>query len=130
MTGPTVSVVIASGAGGEFLFRCLDSLREQAAAQGAEVIVADRCGDPTRARLARDYPFVTVVAADGGHRPSVPELRQLGVARACGDVIAIIEEHCVAPDHWLATVRESFRAGDVAVGGPILDADYPRVRDW
>lgn len=63
---PTISVVIAAGAGGEFLFRCLNSLREQAAAQGAEVIVADRCGGETAARLAGDYPCATVVASDPG----------------------------------------------------------------
>jgi hypothetical protein len=130
MTTPTVSVVIASGAGGEFLFRCLDSLREQAAACGAEVIVADRCGGETRSRLAREYPFVTLVPADLDHRPSVPELRALAVERARGDVVAVIEEHCVAPAHWLDTVRTSLQEGDVAVGGPILDADYPRLRDW
>jgi hypothetical protein len=127
---PILSVVIASGAGGEFLFRCLDSLRDQAAAQGAEVIVVDRCGEGTQARLARDFPFVTVVAADLGHRPSVPELRQLGARRARGNVIAVLEEHCIAPRHWLETIRTSFREGDVAVGGPMLPHDYGRVRDW
>jgi len=123
-------VVIASGAGGPFLFRCLDSLREQAAAQGAEVFVVDRCGDETQARLARDYPFVTVVQADLDHRPSVPELRQLGVRRARGDVVAVIEEHCVAAPNWLETIRASFRDSDVAIGGPMLPQEYGRVRDW
>jgi glycosyltransferase involved in cell wall biosynthesis len=130
MSAPTLSVVIASGAGGEFLFRCLDSLREQATAAGAEVIVVDRCGAETRERLARDCPFVTVVPADLGHRPSVPELRALGVEKARGDVVAVIEEHCVAPADWVQAIRESFAEGDVAVGGPILDADYGRLRDW
>jgi hypothetical protein len=130
MTSPSVSVVIASGAGGEFLFRCLDSLRDQAAAQGAEVIVADRCGGETRARLARNYPFVTLVPADLGHHPTVPELRLLGARAARGDVVAIIEEHCVAPAHWLETICGSFRAGNAAIGGPILDHDYRRLRDW
>jgi glycosyltransferase involved in cell wall biosynthesis len=46
--GNTVSVVIASRAGGDFLFRCLDSLREQVATESAEVIVVDRCGTGSR----------------------------------------------------------------------------------
>jgi hypothetical protein len=130
MAVPTVSVVIASGAGGEFLFRCLDSLCAQAAVQAAQVIVVDRCGGATRARLARDYPDVTLVPADLAHRPGVPELRALGVRQALGDIVAIIEEHCVAPADWLETIRSSFREGDAAIGGPILDHDYTRVRDW
>jgi hypothetical protein len=60
----------------------------------------------------------------------VPELRKLGVQQAKGDIIAIIEEHCVAPPHWLQTIRSSFQDGDVAIGGPILDNGFDRVRDW
>jgi glycosyltransferase involved in cell wall biosynthesis len=126
----SVSVVVASGASGDFLPRCLASLQEQAAAQSAEVIVVDRCGGATRARIAREFPFVTVVGADLDHRPSVPELRKIGVERARGDVVAIIEEHCVAPPHWLQTIRTAFRDDDVVIGGPILDSDFDRIRDW
>lgn len=125
-----ISVVIASGAGGNFLFRCLDSLYEQAVGQDAEVIVVDRCGGQTVARLEREYPFVTVVRVTLDHRPSVPELRMLGVKQARADIVAIIEEHCVAPPDWIQTIRNSFHQGDVAIGGPILDNDYSRLRDW
>jgi hypothetical protein len=130
MTAKSVSVVIASGAGGEFLFRCLDSLKEQMAVDGTKVIVVDRCGGETAIRLERDYPSVTLVRAELGHRPSVPELRTLGTELAKGDIVAIIEEHCVAPPHWIQTIRSSFQEGDAAIGGPILDSDFPRIRDW
>lgn len=129
MATTTLSVVIASGAGGEFLFRCLGSLGDQAAAAGAEVIVVDRCGEETRARLAREAPFAKVIAATG-HRPSVPELRLLGVQEATGEIVAVLEEHCVAPPGWAEAVRSGFRPGDVAIGGPILDSDFARARDW
>jgi hypothetical protein len=130
MQALTVSVVIASGAGGDFLFHCLDSLREQAAKENAQVIVVDRCGGQTRDRVEKEYPFVSVVRSDLNHRASVPELRMLGARHAKGDIVAIIEEHCVAPAHWLETVRSSFQKGDAAIGGPILDNGFHRVRDW
>jgi glycosyltransferase involved in cell wall biosynthesis len=130
MSEPTVSVVIASGAGGEFLYRCLDSLREQAAKQNAEIIVVDRCGDETVTRLNKEYSFVAVVRAALDHRPSVPELRMLGIKQAKGDIVAIIEEHCIAPANWLQSIQSSFRDGDVAIGGPILDNNYHRLQDW
>jgi hypothetical protein len=60
----------------------------------------------------------------------VPELRMLGVRHATGDIVAIIEEHCVAPPDWLETIQRSFRDGDVAIGGPILDNGFNRARDW
>ena len=129
----SVSVVIASGAGGEFLFRCLDSLRPQldgGEGGGVELIVVDRCGGETAARLERDYPTVRLERAEGGARPSVPELRRRGALLARNDVVAILEEHCTAPPGWLATLRGEFREGDAAIGGPILDDGYARVRDW
>jgi len=127
---PAISIVIASGAGGEFLPRCLESLREQAAAEGSEVIVADRCGGEVADRIRRDFPFVTLIPAEAEPRPGVPKLRKIGTMRATGDLVAIVEEHCVAPPDWLATIRKSFRPGDAGIGGPILDSDFRRVRDW
>ena len=132
-TAPSLSIVIASGAGGEFLFRLLDALAPQAQAEGAEVIVADRVGGATAARLARDYAFASVIpvarGADG-RKPSVPQLRAAAVARAKGDVVAVIEEHCRPPPGWARAIRESFQDGDAAIGGPILDDGWTRRRDW
>jgi glycosyltransferase involved in cell wall biosynthesis len=130
MRAKSVSVVIASGAGGDFLFRCLDSLRGQAKEESAEVIVVDRCGGEKLARVEMEYPFVTVVPTDPKDRLSVPELRAMGVKKAKGEIVATIEEHCVAPPHWLHTILTSFQEEDVAIGGPICDRDYDRIRDW
>jgi glycosyltransferase involved in cell wall biosynthesis len=127
---PKLSVVIASGAGGEFLFRCLASLREQADRAGAERIVVDRVGEATRARIAREHPEVRVIEAPPGHRATVPELRRIGAEAARGDVVAILEEHCTAPPHWIETIVRSVRPDDAAIGGPILDDAFQRLRDW
>jgi glycosyltransferase involved in cell wall biosynthesis len=126
----SVSVVIASGAGGDFLFHCLDSLRGQAKEESAEVIVVDRCGGDTLARVKMEYSFVTMLSTDPKDHLSIPELRAMGVKKAQGEIVAIIEEHCVAPPHWLHTILTSFQEEDVAIGGPICDQDYHRVRDW
>jgi len=127
---PRVSVVVASGAGGDFLPRCLESLRDQVDPAHTEVLVVDRCGGETAARVRRRHPFVTLIEPRLDHRPGVPELRAIGAERARGDVVAILEEHCVAPPNWIATIRSSFRPDDAAIGGPILPQDYGRLRDW
>jgi len=120
-----VSVVVASGAGGEFLFRCLASLR----GQGAEVIVSDRVGAATARRLAREHPEARVIAA--ADRPGVPELRRRGALAAGGEVVAVLEEHCTAPEGWVAAIARAFEDPSVvAAGGPILDSGFARVRDW
>ena len=125
-----LSVVIASGAGGEFLFRCLESLDEQAKRLDAELIVVDRCGEATRRRIRQHHPSVRVRAHSGQERPSVPQLRAAGVDAAQGDIVAIIEEHCVAPSDWIDTILDEFGPDDAAIGGPILDDDFRRLRDW
>ena len=125
-----ISVVIASGAGGEFLFRCLDGLREQAEGLNGQVIVVDRVGGETATRVSHDNPFVELIRVNPDHRPSVPELRRIGVQKASGDIVAIIEEHCVPPSGWLDAIKSNFGPGDVAIGGPILDDNYRRLRDW
>lgn len=132
---PRVSVVVASGAGGEFLFRCLASLAPQVAELGAELLVVDRVGGETAERVAREHPEARLLQTPAGERPSVPALRRRGALEARGDVVAILEEHCVAPPHWLRSLRDAFadapeEATPVAVGGPILDDDFDRVRDW
>ena len=130
MVHPPVSIVIASGAGGEFLFRCLASLREQVQQLGAELIVVDRMGAATRERIAREFPSVQVIAAPSDHRATVPEMRRIGVDAARAPILAVLEEHCTAPDGWLATIASSLRADDAAIGGPILDNQFTRVCDW
>jgi glycosyl transferase family 2 len=127
---PSVSVVIASGAGGEFLFRCVASLAASAPRAGAEIIVVDRTGPATRERLARDFPQVRVMAAPTDHRATVPEMRRIGLDAAGGEILAILEEHCTAPDGWLDTIRRELRPDDAAIGGPILDHQFDRLRDW
>jgi hypothetical protein len=60
----------------------------------------------------------------------VPELRRIGVQQANGDIVAIIEEHCQVPLRWIESIQRSFRPGDAAIGGPILDHNYSRLQDW
>lgn len=127
-----ISVIVASGAGGEFLFRCLASLRSQSLGQGDEVIVVDRVGGEQAARIEREHPGVRLVRVDGADKPGIPELRRRGALEAKGDVVAVLEEHCTAPPGWLDVIRRTFGSANrpVAAGGPILDDDFDRVRDW
>jgi glycosyltransferase involved in cell wall biosynthesis len=125
----SVSVIVASIVGPPFLDECLLSLEKQAREKGAEVIVV-ACGDaPFAERIARKFPWTRVI-----HRPqreSVPDLRRHGLEAASGDVVAIIEEHCVAAPDWLERIIEAHSSPDCgAVGGPVVDYNYRRLRDW
>jgi hypothetical protein len=126
----TLSIVTASGAGGDFLFQTLAALRPQLAAHDAELIVVDRVGDAHRERIRREFPEAKLVACDGAERPSVPAMRALGLDAAAGEIVAVIEEHKRPGENWVRAILDNFQEGDVAIGGPILDDEYTRRRDW
>jgi glycosyltransferase involved in cell wall biosynthesis len=115
--------------GPPFIDDCLKSVKEQADRLGAEVIVV-ACGTSEYAgRIGKEFPWVRVI-----HRPvreTIPALRRSGVEAAQGDIVAIIEEHCLAAPDWLDRACEAFEKGDCGVaGGPVLDYSYKRLRDW
>jgi glycosyltransferase involved in cell wall biosynthesis len=126
---PALSVVVASKVGPPFIDDCLASLEAQAGALGADVIVV-ACGTEAHARRLRDrFPWVKVL--HHAPREGIPTLRRVGVERASGDIIATIEEHCLAAPDWLHQALRAHRQGDyAAVGGPVCDHAYARLRDW
>jgi glycosyltransferase involved in cell wall biosynthesis len=124
----SISVVIASVVGPPFIDDCLESVFAQAGAPLFEVIVVDCHGSENVARLQARFPkgrFIQIPK-----RETVPNLRRRGVEQARGDIIAIIEEHCLASPNWLATASSAFTPGYVAVGGPVAFRDEGRLRDW
>jgi len=123
------SVVVASLVGPPFIDECLSSLEQQARDCGAEVIVV-ACGTGAYAdRIARAFPWVRVIHR--AERETVPELRRRGVEEALGEIVAIIEEHCLAAPDWLARATEALAGGEYGVaGGPVFDYNYKRLRDW
>lgn len=126
---PTISVVIASKVGAPFLDRCVESVRAEAAALGAEVIVVAAGSDDAAAGIATRFPWVRLVHPRGV--VTIPALRQRGVDAAAGEYVAVIEEHCAAQGDWLAAGLAAHARDDyAAVGGALTDSDYDRVADW
>ncbi len=127
-TPPAVSVVIASIVGPPFIDDCVASVFAQTNAPPFEVIVVDCRGPENVARLRQRFPDVRFVELD--HRETVPQLRRIGVDNARGGIVAIIEEHCLADEDWLATLASAFSPGYAAVGGPVDFRTDGRLRDW
>lgn len=125
----STSIVIASKVGPPFLTHCLRSLESQAGEMRAEVIVVTCADAPWVEAIARDFPRARLLRLPGP--ATVPALRREGVLAATGDVVAVIEEHCVAGERWLEEAVKALAAGPYgAVGGPVADNNYRRLRDW
>jgi Glycosyl transferase family 2 len=125
---PQLSIVIASCAGARFITRCLRALEPQCRGREVECIVVDRAGGAIAAAIERDFAWVSLVRRAPGE--SVPDLRRHGISLARAPFVAIIEEHCVARDDWVATIERCMRDSAAAFGGPVEDASYERVMDW
>jgi glycosyl transferase family 2 len=125
---PVVSVVIASVSGLPAIAECLDALTRQEGHVATEILVVDRCGEATRRALRGRFPSVQVVAAEPG--TSVPALRALGMARARGRMIAILEDHCNVERGWLQAIARQREAGALVVGGAVENGSVERTVDW
>lgn len=128
MSGPKVSVVVASCVGAPFIDRCLQSLERQVADDQTECIVVDRGGPELADRIEREYPWVSVFRRPDGE--SVPDLRKFGIAQSTAEYVAIIEEHCVAREDWVKNILSRIDEKPAAIGGVVDDSDYSRLMDW
>lgn len=137
MPQPRLSVVVASCAGQPFITRCLQSLaeqRRQIELAELEFLVVDRAGGEVAAGIEREFPWARLIRRPAGE--SVPDMRRHGIELAQADYVAIIEEHCVASENWMATIlrciEESRPAQKpvAAIRGVVEDANYERLMDW
>lgn len=128
MSVPRLSIVIASCVGPPFITRCLGSLASQRDEAEVEFLVVDRAGGAVATLIESEFPWVTLVRRPPGE--SVPELRRRGVEAARASHVAIIEEHCVARDDWIAKLLRCQRDPVAATGGVVDDAAYARLVDW
>lgn len=128
MPSVDVSVVVASFRDPQVLAACLDSLVPQCTAERVELIVA-RSDEPAAvAALASAYPAVRFVAVPPG--VDLPRIRGAGLGAARGLLAALTEDHCVAGDAWVETMRRHVGGSEDVVGGAMDNARPRRALDW
>lgn len=115
--GPLLSVVVASVNGWDVLGPTLRALDAQEGRDRIQVIVVDAVGGATRERIRGQRPAVELVEVDD--RLSIPRLRHLGVWRARGRVVAIIEDHAEVAPGWAKALLEAHEGPWGAVGGAV-----------
>jgi glycosyltransferase involved in cell wall biosynthesis len=125
---PRLSVVIACVNGADYLDACLAALARQGGGVRAEVVVADRCGEGTRALIARKYPDVRLLSY--AERLTIPHLRAIGIAHSRGDLVAVTEDHCVPAEDWYERIVAAHQSPYGAVGGAVENASTRRLVDW
>ena len=114
---PRLSVVIASVNGHALLEPTLNALDAQPERPRMQVIVVEAVGGETRQALLDRSPRVEVIAVD--EKRTIPALRHLGVIRAKGDLIAILEDHGEVGPDWAAALIAAHDGPWGAVGGVV-----------
>ena len=132
-TGPRVSVVIGlvSTEDCDRIFETLESLSSKQSFYACEVIVADRRNDRISAAIAERFPDAHLVQCAPG--TTLPELRTIALERSTGDIVAVMEDHCVPAADWLKEIAIAFTEappGTVAVGGCVENGVRNSGLDW
>jgi glycosyltransferase involved in cell wall biosynthesis len=127
-SAPSLSIVIASVNGLDMLGPTLDSIDRLPERDHIEVIVVEPIGGPIRDRLRERRKPVTIVPL-AGKRP-IPRLRYLGVQKARGDLIAILEDHAEVDEGWAAALIEAHRDPAVGAVGGAVENGKPGLVNW
>jgi len=103
---PDFSVIIPNWNGAQHLPTCLEALRRQTYTH-VEVLVADNAStDDSRARLARDYPEVRVIALDQNR--GFAGACNAGVRAATGEFIALLNNDTEVDPRWAEHIVGAF----------------------
>src|SRR5712692_8938617 len=124
-----LSVIIASVNGLKCIVETLNALEQQPERGEAEVIVVDRCGGETAETIRRQFPAVRLIPVVENR--TIPMMRTIGIREAQGEIIAITEDHCIAPRNWFAEILKAHAtSGYAAIGGAVENGAVDSLVDW
>lgn len=139
---PTLSIVVTVVGGGNALRRMLDALTHQVSAPSLQILVPYDDSEPEIGALAAAYPaaeFFTIgtvttarpIQSPAGRHELFDRRRAGGLARATGDLVAILEDRAPPRPEWSAAVTRLHATLDhAAIGGAIECAPGVRPLDW
>jgi GT2 family glycosyltransferase len=127
---PLISVVIASVNGLPHIANCLTALLGQEGDIDHEIIIVDRCGESTGSVIRERFSRPRLHWIEGEPEASIPRLRAIGMARARGETLAILEDHCTVAPNWLQVIARARSEGHRVIGGAVANGAVDRLRDW
>lgn len=135
---PELSVVIAVVSDAKHLEGCLKALLNQTSPASMEIIVPYVAGESGIEALKANFPNVLFLPVekvqltlleDGTGREHHDELRAMGLRRAKGQILALLEDHGRVDKDWLLRMIEAHRESCAAVGGAI-ENEVDKPLNW
>jgi len=122
--GMTISFVVPARNEEQYIEATLRAILAQPSELIAEIIVVDNGSTDHTAALAQAVdPRIKVLNQP---RPGIAPTKAMGIAAACGDIVACIDADTVIPPHWAARVVQAFTQQPqlAAISGPyVFDMD-------
>lgn len=115
-----VSVVLPNHNEGENLVDTVGYVLQNSDDLDMEVIVVDDGSDDGSAEAALARHGTDRLWLVRGAGLGVAGARNLGAARARGQVLVFLDAHCYVPPGWLSPLVEAFEAEDVGMVGPVF----------
>ena len=123
-----LSVVVAASNNTQALERCLESLKGQGEAEDTEIIVVSNYRERVQERIERRFPYVKYVSLP--EDTTVPELRTTGIFHSRGEIVALIEDHCLLDENWCSEIKKAHELPYPIIGGSVENASCERWLDW
>ncbi len=123
--GPSISVVVITRNRAEWLKDALDSLARQSR-RPDEVVVVDNASEDHTGDIVRTFGDKLNVKYVYEAVRGIPRARNAGVRNATGDIIAFMDDDCVADQDWLKYIEVPF-VKDPNVGVVGGRVSYDRV---
>ncbi len=126
-----LSVVIAAHNAAAVLSFCLAALVRQVDWNRDEIILADSSTDGTAGMVRDAFPEVRLLHT--AEPLSLPRLRGQAIARARGQIIAILDPYSIAAPDWVERLLEAHeRQPHLVIGGTVdlFRAEMQGLRQW
>lgn len=123
-----LSIVIAASNNISLLKKCLVSLKGQGEAADTEVVVVSNYNNGIKEMIEKQFPRVRHISLP--EDTTVPELRAQGIFHSSGEVVALIEDHCVLDKNWCSEIRRAHKLHYLVVGGSVENMSCERSLDW
>jgi glycosyltransferase involved in cell wall biosynthesis len=126
---PNISVVIPCYNAENTIMNCLKALSKQDIGEPFEIIVVDSSQDATPQIIRDNFPQVKLIHFD--QRTDHGSARNIGIARAQGNIICLVDSDCVVCEDWLKRMLANHQLPGISVvGGPIINGNPETVVSW
>ncbi len=123
-----LSIVVAASVDASSLKECLKSLTHQTQSPDTEVIVVSNYDDGIQGLIEKEFPFVKYLSLPKD--TTVPALRSKGIALSGGEIVALIEDHCLLDKNWCSEIKRAHNSPYAIVGGSVENVASSRLLDW